>query len=139
MLEIGRLCVKIAGRDAGQKCIIVDILEKNYVLIDGITRRRKCNIAHLEPLKEIIKIKKNANHEEVTKALKPLGLEVKTTKPKKSSIRPKKTKMIKKSVKEKAEKDVKKVKKSVKEKELAKTETKPKEPIKKDHKITKTN
>jgi large subunit ribosomal protein L14e len=63
MIEIGRLCVKTAGRDAGLKCIIVDILDDKFVLIDGETRRRKCNILHLEPLKDVIKIKKNASHD----------------------------------------------------------------------------
>ena len=57
MIEIGRLCIKTAGRDAGLKCIIVDILDDKFVLIDGETRRRKCNILHLEPLKDVVKIK----------------------------------------------------------------------------------
>ncbi|MAG08197.1 50S ribosomal protein L14e, partial [Candidatus Woesearchaeota archaeon] len=47
--QIGRLVVKTAGRDAGKKALIVDSLDKSHVLIDGETRRRKCNIAHLEP------------------------------------------------------------------------------------------
>ena len=59
MIEIGRLCVKIAGRDAGLKCAVIEILDKNTVLIDGQTRRRKCNIRHLEPLKEKIDLKKH--------------------------------------------------------------------------------
>ena len=60
MIEIGRICVKIAGRDAGLKCVIVDILDDKSVLIDGETRRRKCNVLHLEPSKEVIKIKIDA-------------------------------------------------------------------------------
>ena len=47
MIEIGRLCVKIAGRDAGKKCVVVDVVNDNTVLIDGETRRRNCNIKHL--------------------------------------------------------------------------------------------
>jgi len=43
----GRICVKTAGRDAGLKCVIVDVLDDKFVLIDGETRRRKCNILHL--------------------------------------------------------------------------------------------
>ena len=57
-MKIGQLCVKIAGRDAGQHCLVVDVLEKNSVLIDGQTRRRKCNILHLEPLVKVLEIKK---------------------------------------------------------------------------------
>ena len=82
MIEIGRLCVKIAGRDAGKKCVIVDILDERLVLIDGETRRRKCNVLHLEPLDNVIKIKKNASHEDVGKELEKLGLKIRETKPK---------------------------------------------------------
>jgi len=90
MIEIGRLCVKIAGRDAGLKCVIVDILDSNLVLIDGETRRRKSNILHLEPLKEKVKIKKNASHEEIKKVLESLGIQVRETKPKQKTERPRK-------------------------------------------------
>ena len=90
MIEIGRLCVKIAGRDSGLKCIIVDILDDKFVLIDGETRRRKCNILHLELLKDTIKIKKNASHDEIKKEFKKLGLKVRETKPKQKTERPRK-------------------------------------------------
>ena len=88
MIEIGRLCIKIAGRDAGLKCAIVDVLDNKFVLIDGETRRRKCNILHLEPLKDTIKIKKKASHEDVKKEFEKLGLKSKETKPKKKGERP---------------------------------------------------
>ncbi|MBD3354640.1 50S ribosomal protein L14e [Candidatus Woesearchaeota archaeon] len=90
MLKVGRLCVKIAGRDAGKKCVVVDIIDDNAVLIDGETRRRNCSIKHLEPLKETVKIKKKASHEDIAKALKKLDIEVRSTKPKKAAERPKK-------------------------------------------------
>jgi len=93
--EIGRVVVKTAGRDAGKKAVIVDTLDKNHVLIDGATRRRKCNIAHLEPLEKVIKIEKNASHEDVTKAFKEIGLETRVTKPKESKERPKKSRKSK--------------------------------------------
>ncbi len=88
MIEIGRLCVKLAGRDASKKCVIVDILDDKFVLIDGETRRRRCNILHLEPLTQVVKIKKNSSHEEVAKALKEIGVEARETKPKPKSQRP---------------------------------------------------
>lgn len=69
MYEIGRVCIKTAGRDAKNPCVIVDKMENGYVLIDGNVRRRKCNIKHLEPLDIILKIKKDAKNEEVIKAL----------------------------------------------------------------------
>ena len=90
MIEIGRLCVKIAGRDSGLKCVIVDILDDKFVLIDGETRRRKCNILHLELLKDAIKIKKNASHDEIKKEFEKLGLKVRETKPKQKTERPRK-------------------------------------------------
>ena len=136
MKEIGRLYVKLAGRDAGQTCVIVDDLGKNMVLIDGMTRRRKCNIAHLEPLEKKISIKKGAKTEEIAKEFKKLGLEVKETKPKKAGERPKKQKekkivldekTVKKAEKKPAVKEEpkKKVEKPVEEKKAEKTEKKP--------------
>lgn len=89
MFNVGRICVKIAGRDAGQKCVIVEVLDEKHVLIDGMTRRRKCNKIHLEPLSQTIDIKTNASHEDVAKAFKSLDLEVKTTKPKQKTEKPK--------------------------------------------------
>ena len=80
MIEIGRVCIKTAGRDAAKKCVIIDILDNKFVLIDGETRRRKCNILHLEPLKDVIKIKKNASHDEVKKEFGKLGLKSKEKK-----------------------------------------------------------
>lgn len=104
MFEVGRLCVKTAGRDAGKKCVVVEVLGENYVLIDGETRRRKTNIAHLEPLKEVLKLKKKASHDEVRKALEPLGFKVKNTMPKKITERPKKKLRVKKKTTEKTKK-----------------------------------
>ena len=101
MIEIGRLCVKIAGRDAGLKCVIVDILDDKFVLIDGQTRRRKCNILHLEPLMEVIKIKKNASHEDIKKEFDKLKLKTWETKPKPKTQKPVKKKKPKKEEKKK--------------------------------------
>jgi len=115
MYEIGRLCVKIAGRDSRQKCLIIDVLEGNFVMIDGQTRRRKCNIMHLEPLDKVVKIKKNASHSEVAEALKKEGIEVTETKVKEKTEKPAK------KAKEKAETAKEP---SVKKEKSAKTEEK---------------
>ena len=88
MFEVGRICVKIAGRDANEKCVVVEVIDKNYVMIDGATRRRKCNVDHLEPLNQKIDIKKGATHEEVKKAFEKLGFEVRDTKPKNVAAKP---------------------------------------------------
>ncbi len=78
-IEVGRICVKIAGREAGRKCVIVDIIDDNFVLVTGPkhisgVKRRRCNIKHLEPLEKKINIPKGASDEEVEKALKEAGL-----------------------------------------------------------------
>jgi large subunit ribosomal protein L14e len=89
MFDVGRVCVKIAGRDAGQKCVIVEVLDDKHVMIDGMTRRRKCNKIHLEPLSQTLEIKNKASHEEVVKAFKGIDIDVKTTKPKQKTEKPK--------------------------------------------------
>jgi large subunit ribosomal protein L14e len=76
--DIGRLVVKTMGREAGYYGIIVDIIDKNYVIIDGLkVKRRRVNYKHLEPLTETIDIKKGAKHEEVEVAIKKAKLEKK--------------------------------------------------------------
>jgi large subunit ribosomal protein L14e len=57
-IEVGRICVKIAGREAGEKCVIVEIIDDKFVEVVGTTmKNRKCNIKHLEPVEQIIEIK----------------------------------------------------------------------------------
>lgn len=99
VFEVGRVCMKIAGRDARKKCVVVDILDNMYVMIDGETRRRKCNIAHLEPLNLAVDLKANASNEDVVKALKAEGIVCDTKKESKKqpSARPKKQKAKKKT------------------------------------------
>ena len=121
MIEVGKLCVKTCGRDAGKMCVIVEILDKNLVLIDGATRRRKCNIAHIEPLKTSLDIKKGASHEEVAKALKEMGIEARSTKPKKKTERPRRTR--KEKIKE-VKPEVKEVPKPAKKKTVKKAASK---------------
>jgi large subunit ribosomal protein L14e len=135
MIEIGRVCIKIAGRDAGKKCVIIENIDQTFVLIDGQTRRRKCNIQHLEPLNQTLKIKKGASNAEVKKAFKTINIETpEPPKSKKSNQRPKKQRKVKEK-KEVKKKEVKpKEKKEVKPKE--KKEVKPKE--KKEVKSKKT-
>lgn len=74
-IEVGRICVKIVGREAGKKCIIVDVVDKNFALITGPKavsgiKRRRSNVNHLEPTKEKIDIKRGATDEEIIEALK---------------------------------------------------------------------
>lgn len=74
-IEVGRICVKLTGREAGKKCVIVDIIDKSFVLITGpknVTgvKRRRANINHVEPLQDKISISRGASDEEITEALK---------------------------------------------------------------------
>ena len=34
-IEVGRKCIKTAGREAGQECEIVAIIDENYVEVKG--------------------------------------------------------------------------------------------------------
>ena len=123
MIETGRICIKTAGRDAGRKCIIVDIIDDNYVLIDGDVRRKKCNIKHLEPLKKTIKIKKGASHDAVVSEFKKIGIEIKERKSKPKTERPKKQRKKKEKVEEKqAEKKEKSEEKKDENKKVEKEE-----------------
>ncbi len=90
IFEPGRLCVKLAGRDAGKICVIVEAIDSQFVLIDGSTRRKKVNIKHLEPLNKVIEVKNRASHEEVVKAFKSLSLPVWENKNKLVAVKPKK-------------------------------------------------
>ncbi len=77
-IEVGRICVKIAGREAGRRCVIVDVIDKNFVLITGPqkvsgVKRRRVNVNHVEPTQTKIDIKRGATDEEVAEALKAAG------------------------------------------------------------------
>jgi len=94
LYEIGRLCVKLAGRDAGKRCVVVEQVDKQYVLVDGATRRRKININHLEPLAQMLDVK-SGSHADVKTAFEKIGVTVLETKKKESKERPKKQKVVK--------------------------------------------
>ena len=117
MIEVGRICVKLAGRDAGMKCIVTEILDDNFVMIDGQTRRRKCNILHLEPMDQLIKIKPKASHDEIAEEFGKLGLEIKDKKSKEPTQRVKKVRKKKEKPAEEAlSKKVEKAEKKAEEK-----------------------
>lgn len=78
---IGKLCVKTCGRESRRKCVIIDVVDEHFVMIDGNVKRRRCNIAHLEVTGQSLKISKGASTEQVRKAMKDAGLE--TTEPRK--------------------------------------------------------
>jgi large subunit ribosomal protein L14e len=79
VFDVGRICVKIAGREAGRKCVVVDIVDDNFVVVTGPkpltgVKRRRVNVKHLEPLPQKIELQKGASDEEVLRALEQAGL-----------------------------------------------------------------
>ena len=77
-IEVGRICVKVTGREAGKKCVITDVMDKSFILVTGpkkVTgvRRRRANINHVEPLQDKVEIKRAASDEEITEVLKSAG------------------------------------------------------------------
>lgn len=57
-IEVGRICMKISGREAGEKCVIVEIIDDKFVEVVGNTvKNRRCNIKHLEPLEQVMEVK----------------------------------------------------------------------------------
>lgn len=73
MVDVGRVVIKLTGREAGQKGVIVEILDNNFVTIDGNVKRRKCNIDHLALLTEKLDIKEGADSKEIKDIFKERG------------------------------------------------------------------
>jgi large subunit ribosomal protein L14e len=113
---IGRICVKLFGREAGRTCVIVDQIDNNFVLIDGNLKRRKCNINHLELTDKMIDIKKNASKGEVLNLMEKTGIKIVKPKESKKEIKqkPQKKRKSKESLETKVED--KKTRKNVKTK-----------------------
>jgi len=80
VLEVGRVVMKITGREAGKYAVVVKkvIDEKSksknsFVMVTGpklLTglKRRRANINHLEPTKYNLELKEDATDEEVYQA-----------------------------------------------------------------------
>ena len=77
-VEVGRICVKQAGRENGKKCVVIDVMDKSFVLVTGpkkVTgvKRRRVNINHVTPLTEKIEVKRGASDDEVAQVLEAAG------------------------------------------------------------------
>ena len=78
-VEVGRVCVKLAGREAGRKCVVVDVIDKNFVLVTGPVKvsgvkRRRVNVGHVEPMDVKVRIEKGDDDEVIVEALKKAKL-----------------------------------------------------------------
>lgn len=57
-IEVGRVCVKLAGREAGEKCVIIEVIDEKFVEVVGsAVKNRRCNVKHLEPIDQTIEVK----------------------------------------------------------------------------------
>jgi large subunit ribosomal protein L14e len=77
-IEVGRVCVKMAGRESGRKCVIVDVMDKSFVVVTGpkkVTgvKRRRVNINHVAPTEDVIPIKRGASDDEVAQMIQADG------------------------------------------------------------------
>ena len=71
--------MKTSGRESLRKCVLIDIIDKNFALVTGPkslsgVRRRRVNLSHLEPTEDKISIDKSASDESVLKALEGANL-----------------------------------------------------------------
>lgn len=116
-LEVGRVCLKVAGREAGKYCVVLKKIDDNFVLVTGPklltgVRRRRCNVEHLEALPYVLEIKEDASDEEVIAAYEKANLISKFNlkKPSAAQLKAEKEKAEKKEVKEKEKIEEKEVK-----------------------------
>lgn len=68
--DVGRVCVKLKGREKGSECVVVDVIDRNYVVIAGPdVKRRRVNMHHLRPLDRVLDLGRDASDEEVALVL----------------------------------------------------------------------
>ncbi len=123
-LEIGRVCMKVAGREAGKYCVVVKKVNDAFVEVTGPkiltgVKRRRANIEHLEPLEYILQINDGAADEDVVSALEKANLMTKLglKRPSAAAMKSEKAKPQNEEVKqEKKETKEEKPKKEAKEK-----------------------
>ncbi len=77
-IQVGRICVKIQGREAGKRCVIVEVIDESFVLVTGPkavsgVKRRRANVKHLQPLEDLLQISKGASEEEIIDLLDETG------------------------------------------------------------------
>ena len=73
-ISVGRVVVKIMGREAGLKAVVTQLIDRNYVEVTGPAelsgvRRRRVNINHIEPTDFEVNIEKGADDATVKSAI----------------------------------------------------------------------
>jgi large subunit ribosomal protein L14e len=70
-IDVGRVCMKTQGREKGKRCVIVDVIDRNFVVVAGPgVKRRRVNMDHIVPLDETVDVQRDASDEEIAGALK---------------------------------------------------------------------
>ena len=70
-IDIGRVCIKTQGREKGKKCVIIDVIDRNFVIVAGPSvKRRRVNMDHIVPLDETVDIQRDASDEEISGVLR---------------------------------------------------------------------
>jgi large subunit ribosomal protein L14e len=69
-MDIGRVCLKTKGREQGERCVVLDVIDRNFVIVVGPNvKRRRVNMNHIRPLDEAVELQRNATDEEAIAAL----------------------------------------------------------------------
>lgn len=74
-ISIGRIVTKLMGREAGRKAVVTKIIDQNFAEITGPfdltgVKRRRVNIAHIEPSEFLISVdKENTQDEKILTAI----------------------------------------------------------------------
>ncbi|MBE0633724.1 50S ribosomal protein L14e [Candidatus Bathyarchaeota archaeon] len=70
-IDIGRVCMKLQGREKGKKCVIIDVIDRNFVVVAGPgVKRRRVNMDHILALDETVNVQRDASDAEIAGALK---------------------------------------------------------------------
>lgn len=79
VFDIGRVCVKTAGKEKGMLAVVVDVVDDKFVIVDGEVKRRKCNVKHLKPSGVVLTMKnlKSKTKEEIKRLLQQHGFVIK--------------------------------------------------------------
>jgi large subunit ribosomal protein L14e len=116
-IEVGRVCIKTVGKEAGCYCVVIGKEDKSFVpvtgprLLSGVKRRR-CNVFHLQPTEYVLSVKENASDEDIINAYESAGLITKLNlkKPSMGEMKGEKQKEEKKPEKKKKKESPKKKK-----------------------------
>jgi len=69
-LDVGSVCIKTSGRKAGEKVVVLELVDNNFVIIQGAkVKKKKCNLSHLMPLGKTINVGKSITQKELEKQL----------------------------------------------------------------------